>query len=88
MIKDRGEVFRKLKELSEENNQLEEDLDYYKTKCSSLETGMFNLEREYDKLKKENQAIQDKVFKLLDWLEKEKEVNREEIKEWWNDNLF
>lgn len=85
MIKDRGELFMKLKELSKENNQLEEDLDYYKAKCASLETGMFNLEREYDKLKKENQAIQDKVFKLLDWLEKEKEVNREEIKEWWND---
>ena len=77
MIKDRGEVFRKLKELSEKNNQLEEDLDYYKTKCSSLETGIFNLERGYDKLKKENQGIQGKVFKLLDWLEKEKEVNRE-----------
>lgn len=36
------------------------------------------------RLEKENQAIQGKVFKLLDWLEKEKEVNRNEIKEWWN----
>lgn len=52
-----GEVLNKLNELYEKNNQLEEDLDYYKAKCASLETGMFNLEREYYKLKKENQEL-------------------------------
>ena len=33
----------------------------------------------------ENKGIQDKIFKLLDWLETEKGVSRKEIKEWWND---
>lgn len=32
-----------------------------------------------------DQAIQRKVWKLIDWLETEKGVSREEIKEWWND---
>lgn len=36
-------------------------------------------------LHEENKAIQNKVFKLLDWLETEKGINRNEIKEWWND---
>lgn len=38
-------------ELVDKNIQSEEDLDYYKTKCVSLETGMFNLERENKQLK-------------------------------------
>lgn len=39
--------------LEKENLDLSEELDYYKAKCASLEVGMFNLEREYDKLKKD-----------------------------------
>lgn len=31
----------------------QEDLDYYKSKCASLETGLFNIERDYHHLKKE-----------------------------------
>ena len=38
-----------------------------------------------NELNDENQAIQRKVFKLMDWLETEKGISREEIKEWWND---
>ena len=36
-------------------------------------------------LHEENKGIQDKVFKLLDWLETEKGMSRKEIKEWWNE---
>lgn len=36
-------------------------------------------------LHEENKGIQDKIFKLLDWLETEKGISRKEIKEWWND---
>lgn len=53
-------VIEWLNELSEENGQLkknnlnlQEDLDYFKAKNSSLETGMFNLERENDQLKQQ-----------------------------------
>lgn len=87
MIKERREVFKKLNELYKKNNQLEEDLDYYKTKCASLETGMFNLEREYDKLKKENHGIQNKVIRLLDYVEIKQCVTRTEIKKWWNGDV-
>lgn len=38
-----------------------------------------------NELHEENKGIQDKIFKLLDWLETEKGVSRKEIKEWWND---
>ena len=37
--------------LVDKNIQSEEDLDYYKAKCASLETGIFNLERENEQLK-------------------------------------
>lgn len=33
--------------------QCQEDLDYYKSKCASLETGLFNIERDYHHLEKE-----------------------------------
>ena len=38
-----------------------------------------------NELHEEGKGIQDKIFKLLDWLETEKGVSRKEIKEWWND---
>lgn len=40
-----------LNQLNDENEQLKTDLDYFKTKNGSLETGMFNLKRENDELK-------------------------------------
>ena len=42
-----------------ENEQLKEDLDYFKSKNGSLETGMFNLEREIDQLKIQLQNTSD-----------------------------
>lgn len=43
------------------------------------------LNDECEELKQENQSIQRKVFKLMDWLETEKGVSRDEIMGWWND---
>lgn len=39
----------------------------------------------WNELNDENQAIQRKVFKLMDWLETEKGISKEEVKRWWND---
>ena len=55
-----------LKEIQEENEQLkrkaldmEMDRDYYRTKSASLEEGYLQLQRENEKLRKENQALKD-----------------------------
>ena len=50
-----------------------------------LRDSNIDLKRSNKKLRKENKGIQDKVFKLIEWLETEKGVSRKEIKEWWND---
>ena len=46
---------------SDENEQLKSDLDYFKAKNGSLETGMFNLERENKKLKSVNQELRNEL---------------------------
>lgn len=63
------EVVNLLNELSSENKKLEkenldlsEELDYYKTKCASLETGLFQAERETEQLRKENKELQGKAL--------------------------
>ena len=43
--------------LLNENEQLKSDLDYFKAKNGSLETKMFNLERENKKLNSENNML-------------------------------
>ena len=54
-------------------------------RLTDLRDSNIDLKRSNKKLRKENKGIQDKVFKLIEWLETEKGVNRKEIKEWWND---
>ena len=44
---------RETENLSKNILDLEEELAYYKSKCASLEEGMFNLERENEQLKTE-----------------------------------
>lgn len=39
------------KKLEKENLDLSEELDYYKTKCASLETGLFQADKENERLK-------------------------------------
>lgn len=42
---------------------------------------------ENEQLKKENQGIQDKVMRLLDYVELKQCVTRTEIKKWWNGDV-
>lgn len=56
-----------LKKLKKENLDLSEELDYHKTKCASLETGLFQADRKNERLKKENKKLQDEYDKHL-WL--------------------
>lgn len=44
------------------------------------------LKQENEELKKENQGIQNKIIRLLDFVEKKQCVTRTEIKKWWNDD--
>ena len=52
----------------------------------SLEECLNNIADENDQLKKENEGIQKKVIKLLDFVEVKQCVTRTEIKKWWNDD--
>lgn len=45
------------KKLKKENLDLSEELDYYKAKCASLETGLFQADRENKQLKMENKEL-------------------------------
>ena len=43
--------------LEKENLDLSEELDYYKAKCASLETGLFQADKENKQLKMENNSL-------------------------------
>lgn len=59
---------------------LEEDRDYYKTKCASLETGMFNLEKENEQLKSRINDY-DVALKTLQDLADKKLKENEQLKQ-------
>lgn len=63
-VLDGNEIVELLNALYEENEQLKEELDYYKSKCASLETGLIQQERENHRLKKtvDNLAFQIDCF--------------------------
>lgn len=47
------------------------------------------LNDENEQLKKENQGIQNKVWRLLNWLsDVEKVITKEQVKEWWNNEMI
>lgn len=56
-----NELSSENKKLEKENLDLSEELDYYKTKCASLETGLFQADRENGQLLKENKELQGKA---------------------------
>ena len=66
--------------LSIENTQI---MDEVKTRTQI----QHQLEEENEQLKKENQGIQDKVMRLLDYVELKQCVTRTEIKKWWNGDV-
>ena len=55
-------------------------------KIKELKEENEQLKQENEELKKENQGIQNKVIKLLDFVEVKQCVTRTEIKKWWNDD--
>ena len=95
------EICEELNELVEENERLKSDNKEYikgleKAKATSqswasdvreLREQNCQLERENEQLKKENQGIQDKVMRLLDYVELKQCVTRTEIKKWWNGDV-
>lgn len=81
-------------ELKNKIIHLEEDLRYYKSKSASCEEGLISqdrdvlkLKKENEQLKQENQGIQDKVMRLLDYVELKQCVTRTEIKKWLNGDV-
>ena len=71
--------------MSENKRGYDEELDYYKSKCASLEEGLFKADREQIKLEKENEQLQKENRNLrfemsmyeqkIEELEKELNVN-------------
>lgn len=51
--------------LEKENLDLSEELDYYKTKCASLETGLFQADRENEQLKTDNNRLVNETAKIV-----------------------
>ena len=64
------------KKLERENLDLSEELDYYKTKCASLETGYIKAEDENWKLEKSNMELANELGKTIDENEKLKSENK------------
>lgn len=54
------------KKLEKENLDLTEELDYYKTKCASLETGYIKAEDENWRLEKTNMEFANELGKTID----------------------
>lgn len=68
-------------EQKEENEKLKSDLDYFKAKNGSLETGMFNLERENEQLKSENEELKKRDNLVLGYLTDEGIITFEKYNE-------
>lgn len=80
-----------VEELAHENAIFEydtnsDDYDFvcYEDDFDNILKRMNELSEENEKLKQENQGIQDKVMRLLDYVEIKQCVTRTEIKKWWN----
>ena len=58
-------LLKYIKKLTEENNQLQSDCDYYRSKSVSCELGLFQLQRENDKLKQRYKRVQYRVASAI-----------------------
>ena len=63
-------------------NEQQSTIDKLTTKCSRLAKEKDELLDEIGEL---NYAWSDKVSRLLDFVEEQGQVSRQQIKEWWND---
>ena len=61
-------------ELTQRINRMEDELNYFKAKCGSLETGLIQEERENHKLKEENKQLKYQNEMLSNELEQCKAV--------------
>ena len=80
--------------LYEENEQLRKENDMFSCELSvsankeiSRNCRIAELEEENEQLKQQNKGIQDKVWKLLELLEKEKGIDKRKIIDWWNGDV-
>ena len=69
------ELLDLLNELHKENN--EEELDYFKSKCGSLEEKLFYINRENEQLKKENKKLKE----LVEYFADELKIDLRELEE-------
>ena len=69
------ELLDLLNELHIENN--EEELDYFKSKCGSLEEKLFYISRENEQLKKENKKLKE----LVEYFADELKIDLRELEE-------
>ena len=57
---------KRFKQLEKENLDLSEELDYYKVKCASLETGLFQADRENEQLKQNLRMVEKRADKVYE----------------------
>ena len=80
-----------LNELHDENEQLKRSVQYWydehKRIVNNYVDKIKEVEKENEQLKQQNKGIQDKVWKLLELLEKEKGIDKRKIIDWWNGDV-
>ena len=80
------EMSNLLNQLNNENEQLKHRINDYNIALKKLQDLTERKINENEQLKKENEGIQNKVIKLLDFVEVKQCVTRTEIKKWWNND--
>ena len=88
-----GHLSSKISDLECENEQLKKSVkrqqkenEKSKVRINTFIEGNKTLQARLKELKKENQGIQNKVIRLLDFVEIKQCVTRTEIKKWWNND--
>ena len=75
-------VWLKIEEIVDVMNEQQATISQLTTKCSRLAKEKDELSDEIGHL---NNAWSDKVGRLLDFVEGQGQVSRQDIKDWWND---
>ena len=68
-------------------NEQHEQIERLKGNFRALDEVKCELADENEQLKQQNKGIQDKVWKLLELLEKEKGIDKRKIIDWWNGDV-
>ena len=72
-------------EVTDKLNKLEQEKEYWKEwVVNTVVEDKYVWKYKYKVLKEENQAIQDKVWQLIEYLKDEKGIPKQDIKKWWN----